>query len=90
MTTVSELQPGDLVRLPTPAHIGPSEATFIASTVHPIWAHLQLVVWRMPEGSPIEWSHDALDARQDVGDAIPATPDERSDRLRAALTGGSR
>lgn len=85
MTTVAGLLPGDTIEMP----MGGS-ATFVARTDHPLWPGLQLVVWRMPSGSPVgDWSHDALDARQDVGIPIAATPDEREARLRDALLGGS-
>jgi hypothetical protein len=57
-------------------------AVFVARTEHPIWPHLQLVIWRMDDGS---WSHDALLARQDVGAVTDATPDERRHRLREAM-----
>lgn len=82
--TVMDLQPGDLV------NHGPHSATFVAQTRHPIWPHLQLVIWRVPEslGLPGNWSHDALDPRQVVGTAKLSTPAERAERLREALLGG--
>lgn len=82
--TVMELHPGDLVNQ------GHVQSTFVAQTVHPLWPHLRLVVWRVPEslGLPGNWSHDALDPRQVVGTVVPATPYERTERLRAALLGG--
>lgn len=84
MATVSNLIPGDLVTM------ADQSATFVARTQHPIWNHLQLVVWRMPAGHPVgDWSHDALDARQDVGEVAPATHEQRVNRLRAALLGGA-
>lgn len=76
---VHQLTPGDVVAA------GPfTRGCFVAQTPHPIWPDLQLVVWRMADGN---WSHDALDARQDVGAAEPTTPDLRARRLRAALVG---
>lgn len=75
MTTVQNLVPGDLVE-----NSGAS-ALFVAQTEHPIWPSLQLVIWRMPDGS---WSHDALDARQDVGQ-IAADQVGNVERLRKAL-----
>lgn len=78
MSRIYELTPGDLV---TNADMS---AVFVARTEHPIWPHLQLVIWRMDGGS---WSHDALDARQDVGLIRLATAEERASRLRDALRG---
>lgn len=79
MTTVAELVPGDLVSL------GFEEAVFVAQTEHPLYAPLRLVVWRLSDG---RWSHDALDARQHVGETQPSSQDVREARLRAALHGG--
>lgn len=79
MTRVSELSPGNVVE-----NFGRS-AVFVAQTEHPIWPHLRLVIWKMDDGS---WSHDALDARQDVGQLKPwDEPDERMATLRFALLG---
>jgi hypothetical protein len=39
--------------------------TYVAQCRHPLYRGLQLVVWRMADGS---WSHDALSCVQDVGD----------------------
>lgn len=80
---VESLRPGDLVNQ---GHI---KATFVAQTEHPLWPHLRLVIWRVPEslGLPGNWSHDALDARQVVGTVVPTQPHERVKRLRAALLG---
>lgn len=77
---VRDLQPGDEVR-----NAGLS-AVFVVATQHPIWPSLQLVVWRMPDGNG--WSHDALDARQEIGDVTPSTLEERMARLRKALLEG--
>lgn len=80
MTTVEELMPGDRV-----VHAEDS-AIFVARTTHPIWPHLQLVVWRMEDRS---WSHDALSAHQEIfGTVEQASADERMLRLRRALLGG--
>lgn len=78
MTRLDELLPGDVVDL------GPAHATYVAQAEHPIWPSLRLVVWRLGDGS---WSHDALDARQDVGQARPATAAQRDQRLKLALLG---
>jgi len=80
MTTVTNLISGDLVTA-----FGES-ATFVAQTQHPIWPWLQLVIWKLADGT---WSHDALDARQQVGPAQPAGPLTREARLRRALLGGT-
>lgn len=62
---VLDLLPGDVFAT---SPIAPEEhAMFIARTQHPIWPHLQLVIWRMTGG---RWSHDALDILQDVGEPI--------------------
>jgi hypothetical protein len=82
MTTVAELIPGDIVDV-----LPLSSGTFIARTQHPIWPHLQLVVWRLADSS---WSLDALDARQDVGEARAATHLGRDLALRDALLGDQR
>lgn len=78
MSTVAELLPGDLVSN------GGMSAVYITRTTHPIWPHLELVIWRMEDGS---WSHDALLARQDVGAVTDATTPERRVRLHRALVG---
>jgi uncharacterized protein (DUF779 family) len=77
-TTVAELVPGDLV---VNTH---RSAVFIARTQHPLWPHLQLVIWHLHEPG-YEWSLDALDARQEVGDITPASDEDRAMRLRSAL-----
>lgn len=74
---VCDLVPGDLVAIPT----GDS-AVYVAQTPHPLWPGLHLVIWRMPDGT---WSHDALDARQVVGQVQESTLVERIGRLRWAL-----
>jgi hypothetical protein len=78
MTRIEELMPGNLV-----TSIGRS-ATFVSRCTHPLWPHLQLVIWRMDDGT---WSHDALDHRQEVGQVEPSTFTERQKRLKAALLG---
>lgn len=80
MARVSDLTPGDEVML-----LGRS-AVFVAQTEHPIWPGLRLVVWKLDDGS---WSHDALDARQEVGDTRPSTADDRMTKLRYALLGSA-
>lgn len=83
---VIDLLPGDLVTMPGAR----KPATFVASTAHPLWPHLHLVVWRLPAGHPAgDWSHDALDPRQVVGTRVPSTHGERQARLRHALLGGA-
>lgn len=80
---VSQLTPGDLISN------GPMTAVYVAQTQHPIWPHLRLVIWRLPGG---EWSLDALDPRQEVGErpSQPEPPGRRELRLRDALVGGGR
>lgn len=78
MSRVCELLPGDLV-----SQAGMS-AVFVTHCPHPLYAGLRMVIWRMGDGS---WSHDALDAGQDVGVVTDATPEERRDRLRHAVLG---
>lgn len=80
MTTVADLVPGDVVDL------GDDSATFIARTQHPIWPSMQLVVWRLADGT---WSHDALRMQQDVGQARPADVFSRQAELRRTLLGGA-
>ncbi len=78
MSEVQQLLPGDRVDL------GGRSAVYITQAMHPLWPHLQLVVWKLDDGS---WSHDSLAARQDVGDAQSSTPAQRTARLRDALLG---
>lgn len=78
MTRVLQLTPGDEV-----GAFGRS-GTFIARCPHPLFPGLQLVVWKMDDGS---WSHDALRVEQDVGEAAPTTEASRELRLRRALLG---
>lgn len=80
MTRVIDLLPGDIVTTDS------TSATYIAQTRHPLWNHLQLVIWRMADGS---WSHDALSPAQDVGEALPSSPYEREQQLRKVLLGGT-
>lgn len=81
MTTVRDLIPGDAVidRL----GMFDGDPVFVARVEpHPLYPTLVMVIWRMPDRS---WSHDALDARQEVGDTRPASAEQRTSRLRAAL-----
>jgi hypothetical protein len=80
MAPVNKLTPGDTVTL------AGLTSTFITRTTHPLWPHLQLVIWWGPDG---EWHHDALMATQEVGHVLPATHDGRQRALRAALTPGA-
>ena len=71
--------PGDFVQS------GSNWAVYIARTQHPLYPKLQLVIWRLADGS---WSHDALDPRQEVGEVIPFDSSEaRVARLRDAFFG---
>ena len=82
MTTVAELTPGDVVKVGYPQ----TQGTFIARTRHPLWPHLELVIWRLSDGS---WSHDALDIRQDIGQVQPSDIFSRKAQLQRALLGGA-
>lgn len=79
---VADLTPGDVVALP----ILGQPTTFVGSlTPHPLYPGLTLVVWRLPDGHPAgQWSHDALDPQQYVGEVV-STPAERRQNLRRAL-----
>lgn len=83
MTVVAELIPGQIVDGPAGTEL--ESATFVAQTEHPIWPSLRLVVWRLHRDD--SWSHDALDARQDVGTARASSAEERHVNLRLALLG---
>lgn len=80
---VERLIPGDLVEL------AGMRAVFLQRAPHPLYAGagLLLVVWRMvePDGSRGDWSHDALDRRQHVGQVHPSGMVDRTTRLRWAL-----
>lgn len=91
MTRVLDLVPGMQFEVPAfPGDIGGGLSTFVGQTDHPLYTGLRLVIWRMPAGHMVgDWSHDALDARQDVGEPRPSTADERTENLRGALLGGS-
>jgi hypothetical protein len=73
---VRDLVPGDKVTN------GSVTATFVQQAEHPIWTHLRLVIWRMPDGS---WSHDALDPMQVVGEVTAMPLAARQRALREAL-----
>ena len=62
MSTVADLTPGDVVEQPDGA-----TATFIVRTRHPLYPHLELVVWRLADGG---WSHDALHLMQHDKDVL--------------------
>lgn len=76
MAEVQHLLPGDVVAL------GDRQAVYVSRCQHPLWPSLQLVIWRMDDGS---WSPDALDANQDVGTVLAVAPEQRRNRLRHAL-----
>jgi hypothetical protein len=76
---VYDLLPGDVVTS------GERAATHIAHLAHPYYQDLQLVVWRLDDGTI---SLDALHIRQEVGELAPIKDwAERRQRLRHALTG---
>lgn len=78
---VIELIPGMKILDPTQYDIA---HTFVAQCPHPLYTKLQLVIWRMQNGT---WSHDALSPIQDVGECMPFTPTELKENLRAAFHG---
>lgn len=63
--TVNELTPGDVITLP----VVNESATFLLKIPHPKYHGLMLVVWRLHR-SGREFSYDALDPRQDVGELV--------------------
>jgi hypothetical protein len=75
---VTDLRHGDLVTN------GGMSAVHITHIEHPAWPVLQLVVWRLQDGT---LSLDALSPDQEVGDVTAATLAERIDRLVAAVRG---
>lgn len=68
---LSELIPGQIVSLDN------DRATFVAMhTPHPRYPNLVLALWHVHPSSWLgttdyRWSHDALDARQDIGELAP-------------------
>jgi hypothetical protein len=84
MTTVQDLVPGDQLIMP----IHQARATFIQRARHPIWSHLELVIWRIQYFSPEaddEWMHDALHPHQEIGEVEPMSFLDRQENLRRAL-----
>lgn len=77
MIHVYDLLPGDEVTVP-----GLASAVHIAHLPHPYYPALELVIWRLADGTV---SLDALDMQQEVGELTPAAWPERRDRLRRAL-----
>lgn len=55
--------------------------TYVAQCPHPLYKRLQLVIWRLADGT---WSHDALSPVQDVGDP-DLTQTEYEQNLREAF-----
>jgi hypothetical protein len=78
MTVVQELRPGDVVEGP----LGMGLATFIGAMPHPLYGGLQLVIWRMANGSV---SFDALSPYQYVGNVPRMTPEYRKRTIEQAL-----
>lgn len=80
MSRVRDLIPGDLVTLPATG----DSAVFLCQTKHPIWPHLQLVIWWVNEGmmnAEAFWSFDALLADQEIGVIQEANPADRHQQL---------
>ncbi len=80
MSTVSVRQTGDGLTMEGVEVTG----TFIVQTQHPAYPTLQLVVWRLSDGS---WSFDALQADQYIGQIQPAGPYARGLQLLRVLRG---
>lgn len=78
MSTVGDLRSGDLVYLPGADISG----VFIAQAGHPDHRGLQLVIWKLSDGTI---SFDALHFMQEIGQIQPASPRERGIRLDHAL-----
>jgi hypothetical protein len=81
---VSELVPGmQFTHVPM---FGDKPVTFITQCPHPLYHGLQMVIWKMPDGS---WSHDALRSDQvlPAGEVIPSNHGERYTNLRMAILG---
>lgn len=79
MSRVIDLVPGCRVALDES-----DGAIYVAQTVHPLWPHLQLVIWKLDDGT---WSHDALSPVQHVGEIEPFTAEQLKANLRGALLG---
>ncbi len=58
--------------------------TFVAQTVHPLWPNLQLVIWRLRDGT---WSHDALSPGQEIIGLDLKRSQNKTINLRRALLG---
>ena len=78
MSTVADLQPGDLVLLQGV----PLTGVFVATAPHPVYSGLLLVVWKLSDGT---WSFDALSAAQYIGEIQPTPPQQRGRRLMEVL-----
>lgn len=46
--------------------------TFMAQCLHPLYRGMQLVIWRLADGT---WSHDALSPIQEIGEVDNKYPD---------------
>lgn len=77
---VLNLMPG--MEISIPGFPSRPPAIFIARCNHPYYEGLQLVIWRLADGTI---SLDALNVMQDVGTAGESTPTERRDNLHRAL-----
>jgi hypothetical protein len=74
MSTVADLQPGDLVYVAGMKTHG----IFIARAPHPEYPGLELVIWKLSDGS---MSFDALRMEQDIGWIQASTGQSRGARL---------
>lgn len=76
---VVHLLPGMRIKDPTQYDIA---HTFVAQCPHPLYPSLQLVIWRLHDGT---WSHDALSPNQDVGEPMPFAGNDLELSLRKAF-----
>lgn len=81
-TRIMDLQPGDVFRMPDLGlGDGQKEGIFVGRLDHPLYGNLQLVLWRMADGT---WHHDALSAFQELdhmGEVLEVTPKERRENV---------
>jgi hypothetical protein len=75
---VQDLVGGDVI------DIGGRRGTFIGRSDHPTYRGLQLVVWKLDDGT---WSFDALSPVQHVGELVSARGAENVARLRSTVSG---
>ena len=84
---VHQLEPGDQVTMDGPMGLVPGPATVVATTAHPVYPGLMLVIWAFTGGHPlnIKTSFDALSPMQVVGEGDDPDTDTRKQRLADAM-----